>query len=112
MPTSGAGFTTTFVTLFILWNVTTLIGAIATDRIGDPAAFGLDVVGPASFLALLWPRLQEGNRVLVIALLGAAIALATTPLLPPGVPVLLASIAALLALGDRETDTVMEEDGR
>ena len=110
-----AGFTTTFATLFLLWNATTVIGAIATERIGDPATFGLDVVGPATFLALLWPRLKEGNRVLAIALLGAAIALATTPLLPPGVPVLLASIAALLALGDRAADTAqttVEEDGK
>lgn len=93
------GFTTTFATLFTLWNATTLVGALATERIGDPNAFGLDAVGPAIFLALLWPRLKEGGRTLVVALLGAAIALATTPLLPPGVPVLLAAVAALAALG-------------
>ncbi|MEY9212957.1 AzlC family ABC transporter permease [Thermobifida halotolerans] len=106
-----AGFTTTFATLFLLWNTTTLVGAVATESIGDPSTFGLDVVGPATFLALLWPRLREGGRTLVVALLGAAIALAATPLLPPGVPVLLASIAALIALGDGKDDAT-ERSGK
>ncbi|TDQ48484.1 AzlC family ABC transporter permease [Actinorugispora endophytica] len=98
-----AGFTATFVTLFALWNATTLVGALATERIGDPAVFGLDAVGPAIFLALLWPRLREGGRTLAVALLGAAIALAATPFLPPGLPVLLASVAALVTLFPRRT---------
>ncbi|KUP97976.1 AzlC family ABC transporter permease [Thermobifida cellulosilytica] len=107
-----AGFTATFATLFTLWNATTLVGAVATESIGDPDVFGLDAVGPATFLALLWPRLKEGGRTLVVALLGAAIALAATPLLPPGAPVLLASIAALVALGDDGEPTASERSAR
>ncbi|MFC7330227.1 AzlC family ABC transporter permease [Marinactinospora rubrisoli] len=90
-----AGFLTTFVTLFILWNASTLTGAVATEFIGDIRTFGLDAAGPAVFLALLWPRLREGGRVLLVAVLGAAIAVTATPLLPPGVPVMLAAVAAL-----------------
>ena len=60
-------------------------------------SFGLDVVGPAAFLALIWPRLRAGRAERGVGLLGAAIALAATPFLPPGVPVILAAIAALAA---------------
>ncbi|ASU83438.1 branched-chain amino acid ABC transporter permease [Nocardiopsis gilva YIM 90087] len=91
-------FSWTFATLFVAWNLTTLIGALATERVGDTAAFGLDAVGPAIFLALLWPRLREGRRERLVALLGAAIALATAPFAPSGVPVLLAAVAALIGL--------------
>ncbi len=95
-----AGFFTTFLTLYVAWNVSTLIGAVGTAQMADPAVLGLDAVGPACFLALLWPRLRSGGatRLRLVAVAGAAIALLTTPLLPPGIPVLLASVAALPAL--------------
>ncbi|WP_344104548.1 AzlC family ABC transporter permease [Nocardiopsis rhodophaea] len=96
--TARTAYAWTFATLFVAWNLTTLIGALATERVGDTAAFGLDAVGPAIFLALLWPRLREGRRERLVALLGAGIALAAAPLLPSGVPVLLASVAALVGL--------------
>jgi predicted branched-subunit amino acid permease len=52
-------------------------------------------VGPAAFLALIWPRLRTGRTERLVALAGAAIALGTTPMLPVGVPVILAATAAL-----------------
>ena len=92
-------FVTTYVVLGSFWASTTLVGALATERVSDISAFGLDAVGPAIFLGLLWPRLRdEGGRTRLIALLGAGVALATTPFLPAGVPVLLAASVALLAL--------------
>ncbi|MFE9242025.1 AzlC family ABC transporter permease [Nocardiopsis sp. NPDC006938] len=91
-------FVTTYVVLGTFWVATTLVGALATDRVDDVDAFGLDAVGPAIFLGLLWPRLREGGpRTWLIAALGAGLALAATPFLPPGVPVLLAASAALLS---------------
>jgi predicted branched-subunit amino acid permease len=53
------------------------------------------VVGPAAFLALIWPRLRAGRTERAVGLAGAAIALAATAFLPPGVPVILAATAAL-----------------
>ena len=92
-------FTTTSLVLGTFWVATTLVGALATERVSDIDALGLDAVGPAIFMALLWPRLREGGaRTWLIAALGAGLALVATPLLPPGVPVLLASSAALIAL--------------
>lgn len=77
------------VVLFVAWNVSTLAGVLAGQAIGDPSAFGLDAAFPAALLALVLPSLRERATVLP-ALLGAAIALAATPFLPPGVPLLLA----------------------
>ncbi|MEU8803488.1 AzlC family ABC transporter permease [Spirillospora sp. NPDC048819] len=93
-----AGFYTTAISLYLAWNTTTLLGAAGAARLGDPEVVGLDVLGPAAFLALLWPRLSAGRREVRVAVAAAAIALATTPLLPPGVPVMLAAVAALPAL--------------
>ncbi len=92
-------FVTTYAVLGGSWVVATLVGALATELVGDISAFGLDAVGPAVFLGLLWPRLREGGaRTWLVAGLGAGLALAATPFLPSGVPVLLAASAALIAL--------------
>ena len=92
-----AGFRATFVSLYLTWNAATLAGAVGAGRLGSPATFGLDVVGPAAFLALLWPRLREGHTERLVALGGAVIAVAATPFCPPGIPVILAAAAALAA---------------
>jgi predicted branched-subunit amino acid permease len=89
-----AGFWATALTLFAMWNLSTLLGALGAARLGDPGGYGLDVVGPAAFLALLWPRLASGGAERRVALLAAAVAIAATPVLPPGVPVMLAAAAA------------------
>ncbi len=52
------GFTITGVSLYAGWNITTLLGALGASALGDPAAWGLDVAGPAVFLALLVPMLR------------------------------------------------------
>ncbi len=89
------GFAATFCCLYLSWNLATLAGAVGAGRIGSPQSFGLDVVGPAAFLALIWPRLRAGRDERFVALAAGAIALGTTPLLPVGVPVILAATAAL-----------------
>jgi 4-azaleucine resistance transporter AzlC len=90
-----AGFWATAVSLYAVWNLSTLLGALGAARLGDPDTYGLDVVGPAAFLALLWPRLRAGAAERRVASLAAVVAIATTPVLPPGVPVMLAAVAAL-----------------
>jgi 4-azaleucine resistance transporter AzlC len=90
------GFLSTGLAVFALWNLFTLGGAIAGDRIGDPRSYGLDAAVGAAFLALLWPRLADGrNR--VVAACAAAVALGLVPLTTAGVPVLAAGGVALLA---------------
>jgi predicted branched-subunit amino acid permease len=96
-PAARAAFRGTFLSLYLTWNLATLAGALGAGRVGSPTSFGLDVVGPAAFLALLWPRLREGRTERGVALAGAVIALAATPFCPPGLPVVLAATAALAA---------------
>jgi predicted branched-subunit amino acid permease len=83
------------------WVAGTVIGVLGGGALGDPMALGLDALFPAFFLGLLAAELGR-PRALPVALLGGAIALALTPVLPPGLPVLLASAASLIGLlGDR-----------
>lgn len=92
------GFTVTGISLYALWNVTTLLGAFGASALGDPAAWGLDAAGPAVFLALLAPMVRNGRRERATAALGVLLVLAATPLLPAGVPVLIAALAAPVVL--------------
>jgi 4-azaleucine resistance transporter AzlC len=86
--------------LYVVWVVSTAVGAFGAEVFGDPEVFGLDAAFPALFLALLWPQLR-GLRAIVAASLGAAIALILLPLAPPGVPIIAAAAACLVGLGDR-----------
>ncbi|GAA3208100.1 AzlC family ABC transporter permease [Nonomuraea helvata] len=100
-PTEEAartGFTTTFASLYVTWNLTTLAGAYGASSLGDPGTLGLDVVGPAAFLAILWPRLASSAQLRWLAAAGAAIALCATPFLPPGLPVLLSALPVVAAV--------------
>lgn len=93
------GFFTTGIAIFVLWNLATLVGAVAGKAVGDPTTFGFDAAVPAAFLALLWPRLST-VRARVTALAAAALALMLVPVARPGVPIIAATgIAVLAALG-------------
>lgn len=96
-----AGFWWTGVGVFVLWNAFSLLGALLGDALGDPRRYGLDAAAGAAFLALLWPRLSGDDRratqtVRVVAAAAAVLALALTPVAPPGVPVLAAAALAVV----------------
>lgn len=81
------------------WVVGTVVGVFAGDLIGDPGELGLDALFPAFFLALLvGGELRTGRTAVLVAVLGAAIALALLPFAPAGVPVIAAASVALLGL--------------
>ncbi|MCL7496933.1 AzlC family ABC transporter permease [Streptomyces sp. MCA2] len=104
------GFTVTGLTLYVLWNLTTLVGALGAGALGDTDAWGLDAAGPAVFLALLAPMVKDTVE-RVAAGLAVVLVMVTLPLLPTGVPVLVAALAApavLLAQGLRERTTGAE----
>ncbi|WP_231905274.1 AzlC family ABC transporter permease [Streptantibioticus cattleyicolor] len=96
--TARLGFTVTGAALYGLWNLTTLLGALGADALGDSARWGLDAAGPACFLALLAPMVRTGRRERATAVLGVALVLGGVLLLPAGVPVLVAALAAPLVL--------------
>jgi 4-azaleucine resistance transporter AzlC len=83
--------------LYVTWNISSTVGAIAGSALGDPDTYGIDAAFPAALLALTLPSLKDKVSVRV-AVAGAAIALAATPLLPAGVPVLLALLGLVFAL--------------
>jgi predicted branched-subunit amino acid permease len=106
------------------WIAGTIVGVAGATAIGDPTRWGLDVLFPVFYLSLLLPELlpdrfqghrRRGERAIdrtggqgfaavfkhrpiIVAVLGAAIALLLTPIAPPGVPVLVAASAALIGL--------------
>jgi len=82
---------------YAAWLVGTVVGAVGGDLLGDTDRLGLDAVFPTFFLGILIAELRQ-PRSRVVALCGAAIALALVPFAPPGVPILAAAVAALLGL--------------
>ncbi len=80
---------------FVPWIAGTAIGALAGAAIPDATALGLDVAFPAAFTALLVPLLRD-RAATVSAAAGAATALALTPVLPAGLPVVVALGVPLL----------------
>jgi 4-azaleucine resistance transporter AzlC len=95
--TARRSFWVSGVTLVVAWLAGSLIGALLGAGIGDPATYGLDAAFPAGFLALLSPLVRT-RRQRVAAVAGALIAVAATPLLPLGLPIVLAALGALAAL--------------
>ncbi len=110
---------------YLPWIGGTVVGVVGANAIGDPTRWGLDVLFPVFYLSLLLPDLfperfrgerrpasrgaggrsgpgsssaPQNLRPIIVAVLGAAITLALTPIAPPGVPVLVAAAAALIGL--------------
>jgi 4-azaleucine resistance transporter AzlC len=82
--------------LYVLWVGGTALGTVIGDLL-DPEAIGLDAAFPALFLALLAPYLRS-RRALLTALVAGAITLVLLPVAAPGVPIVAASLAALIGL--------------
>lgn len=89
------GFWTTAAATFVGWNLTTLLGALIGDALGDPRQWGLDAAAAAAFVGLLWPRLKQ-LQTIAVASAAAVAAIALTPVLLPGLPVLVAGVVAIL----------------
>ena len=91
------GFWTAGLGIFVLWNLFTAVGALAGASLGDPKQWGLDGAAVAAFLGLLWPRLK-GREPVAIAVVCALATVLAVPLVPAGVPIL---VAAVVAAADR-----------
>jgi predicted branched-subunit amino acid permease len=89
------GFWHTGIAVFVFWNLMTFVGALAGNALGDPKRFGLDAAAAAAFCALLWPRLRSADARLTAAI-AIAVALSLVSFVPAGVPVLVASLAAVV----------------
>lgn len=88
------GFWTSGVAVWALWTAFSGIGALAGAALGDPQRWGLDGAVVAAFLGLLWPRLHGRDPWAVAVVCGLATVL-TIPMLPPGLPIVVAAVVAL-----------------
>lgn len=88
------GFWLTGIGVFVFWNLFTLAGALGAQAMGDTRAWGLDAAVPAAFLGLVWPRL-ESNRDRVLAVASIIFAIAMTPILPAGLPIIATAFIAV-----------------
>ena len=82
---------------YLSWVAGTVAGCFAGDLVQDTEAIGLDAVFPTFFLALVIAELRD-RRARPVAAAGVLIALALVPIAPPGIPILAAAAATLLAL--------------
>lgn len=89
------GFWVTGIVIFAGWNLTTLAGALIGDALGDTRAWGLDAAAAAAFLGLLWPRLKRFQAG-AVAVAAAIVATLATPVVMPGLPVLIAAVVAVV----------------
>ena len=94
---SARAFWSTALSVYVLWNVSTIIGALVGNALGSPATTGLNVAGPAAFIALLAPRLTT-LRMRLVALGSGMIALITVPVVPVGAPILIGGLTAVALL--------------
>jgi predicted branched-subunit amino acid permease len=94
------GFWLTGFGVFLFWNIFTVAGALGAQAMGDIRAWGLDSAVPAAFLGLVWPRLKT-NRDRFLAVGCVVFALAMTPILPSGLPIIATAFIAV-AVGLRK----------
>ena len=76
------------------WNVLTLVGALIGDVLGDVRTYGLDAAAAAAFLGLVWPRLREGEP-LVVSAVAAVLTAVLLPVLPTGWPILVVALCTI-----------------
>ena len=79
---------------YITWAISTILGAMMGSYISDPLAWGLDFAMPATFLALLAPRLVDRTS-LAVAGVAAAVSVAAAVLIPGKWYIILACLSAV-----------------
>ncbi|MBT95923.1 MAG: hypothetical protein CL431_08140 [Acidimicrobiaceae bacterium] len=81
--------------VFVLWNVTTLIGvsllANADSLVTD---LGIDATIPAAFLGLIWNKLEHATH-RTVAFIGSLLAMILIPFTPAGIPVIASAFSII-----------------
>ena len=83
----------TNISMYVIWQCSTAAGMLLGARIPDPAAYGLDLVFPLTFIGLLIPLLRDRVSGMVAAL-AAVLAIGGALALPGSWYILLAGIVA------------------
>lgn len=82
--------------VYVVWLAGTAIGVFAFKNV-SVEAWGLDMVSPAIFFALLWNQL-DNPKSRIAALAAVTVALVLVPFTPAGVPIAVASLVCLMGL--------------
>ena len=100
LPGQRAAYWACGLGVLLCWPAGAVLGALIGSVIRNTSAFGLDAMFPAVILALIVPALRDRKDAVTVraALAGVVIALAATPFLPAGLPVLLALAGVLFTL--------------
>lgn len=93
------------VTMFVSWNLGVVVGALGATVVTNTDALGLDAAFPAVLLALILPMLRD-RTTRAAAMIGVVCAVAATPFVPAGVPVLIALVGVAAALGEQKNTEV------
>ncbi|HET6351787.1 MAG TPA: AzlC family ABC transporter permease [Coriobacteriia bacterium] len=83
--------------LYVLWFLATLVGAVAGASISDPLKWGLDFAMPATFLTMLLPQVVSRRQLAVVS--AAAIAAVGAYVLIPGKWYIIIAVVAGVATG-------------
>ncbi|MGI5838584.1 MAG: AzlC family ABC transporter permease [bacterium] len=83
--------------VYVVWAVATAAGCGMGSRIPDPLAWGMDFIMPATFLALLIPRLTDRTNLAVCGV--AALAAAAGAVYLPGKWYIIAATVAASVVG-------------
>lgn len=86
---------------YLLWVLSTAGGVILGSRISDPLSWGMDFAMPATFLALLVPRLKDKVSV-VVCLVAIVVSVGTVILIPGKWYIIIACLASAIAGGFME----------
>lgn len=85
-------------TCYLLWVISTVGGVILGSHISDPLSWGLDFAMPATFLALLIPRLRDKVSI-VVCLVATLVSVGAVILIPGKWYIIIACLAAVAAGG-------------
>jgi 4-azaleucine resistance transporter AzlC len=79
--------------VFVSWNLSTLVGSLISQAIPDPIALGIDFIFPLSFLAMLIPLLKNRFDILISIIAGiSAFVLSNVLQVNSGLTILLVGI--------------------
>jgi predicted branched-subunit amino acid permease len=88
------------ISMYVIWQASTVAGILLGALIPDPAAYGLDLIFPLTFIGLLVPLLRDpatrkAERVgMLVVALAAALTIGGALVLPGSWYILIAGIAA------------------
>jgi predicted branched-subunit amino acid permease len=86
------------------WTGGTVVGVFLGNIVGDAERYGLDVLFPASLLAIIGPLLRQRSGAIAAAV-GGGLCLVLLPVAPAGIPVIASLVGAFVAMAvpDRAT---------